>query len=64
MAACCPSMPGETAGLVAAATFCGTTASQEVVSPGLRLELFGRQPADGWTVWGDQVGARGEGIAG
>jgi N6-adenosine-specific RNA methylase IME4 len=27
----------------------------EAVSPGPRLELFGRQPAAGWTVWGDQV---------
>lgn len=27
----------------------------ERVSPGPRLELFGRRPAAGWTVWGDQI---------
>lgn len=27
----------------------------ERVSPGPRLELFARAPAEGWTVWGDQV---------
>jgi N6-adenosine-specific RNA methylase IME4 len=27
----------------------------EQVSPGPRLELFGREPADGWTVWGNQA---------
>jgi N6-adenosine-specific RNA methylase IME4 len=27
----------------------------EKASPGPRLELFGRQPADGWTVWGNQI---------
>jgi N6-adenosine-specific RNA methylase IME4 len=27
----------------------------EKASPGPRLELFGRSPADGWTVWGNQI---------
>jgi hypothetical protein len=27
----------------------------EAASPGPRLELFGRQRAAGWTVWGYQV---------
>lgn len=27
----------------------------EATSPGPRLELFGRQVADGWTVWGNQI---------
>ena len=27
----------------------------ERASPGPRLELFGRQVADGWTVWGNQI---------
>lgn len=27
----------------------------ERASPGPYLELFGRLPADGWTVWGDQI---------
>lgn len=27
----------------------------ERVSPGPRLELFGRQPADGWTVYGNEI---------
>ena len=27
----------------------------ERASPGPRLELFGRLPAEGWTVWGNQV---------
>ena len=27
----------------------------ETVSPGPRLELFGRRVADGWTVWGNQI---------
>lgn len=27
----------------------------EKASPGPRLELFGRRPADGWTVWGNQI---------
>jgi N6-adenosine-specific RNA methylase IME4 len=28
----------------------------ERVSPGPRLEMFARQPRDGWTVWGNEVG--------
>ncbi|WP_292457828.1 MT-A70 family methyltransferase [Methylibium sp.] len=28
----------------------------ERASPGPRLELFGREPAPGWTVWGNEVG--------
>ena len=28
----------------------------ENVSPGPYLELFGRKPRDGWTVWGNEVG--------
>jgi N6-adenosine-specific RNA methylase IME4 len=28
----------------------------ERVSPGPRLELFARQPREGWTVWGNEVG--------
>jgi len=28
----------------------------ERASPGPHLELFGRRPAAGWTVWGEQVG--------
>jgi N6-adenosine-specific RNA methylase IME4 len=27
----------------------------ETVSPGPRLELFGRQTCEGWTVWGNQI---------
>lgn len=27
----------------------------ERVSPGPRLEIFARQPRDGWTVWGNEV---------
>jgi N6-adenosine-specific RNA methylase IME4 len=27
----------------------------EKVSPGPYLELFGRSPIDGWTVWGDEI---------
>jgi len=27
----------------------------EKVSPGPRLELFGRRLANGWTVWGNQI---------
>lgn len=27
----------------------------ESVSPGPRLEMFARQPRDGWTVWGNQI---------
>jgi hypothetical protein len=27
----------------------------EKASPGPYLELFGRLPAQGWTVWGDDV---------
>lgn len=27
----------------------------ELASPGDRLELFGRQKVDGWTVWGNQI---------
>jgi N6-adenosine-specific RNA methylase IME4 len=27
----------------------------EKVSPGPRLELFGREPANGWTVWGNEI---------
>ena len=27
----------------------------EQVSPGPRLELFAREPADGWTAWGNEV---------
>lgn len=27
----------------------------EKVSPGPKLELFGRHPVDGWIVWGDQI---------
>jgi N6-adenosine-specific RNA methylase IME4 len=30
----------------------------EVVSPGPRLELFGRRPVDGWVVWGNEVEQR------
>jgi N6-adenosine-specific RNA methylase IME4/ParB-like chromosome segregation protein Spo0J len=29
----------------------------EKVSPGPRLELFGRVQVDGWTVWGNQIGS-------
>ena len=27
----------------------------ELVSPGPRLEMFAREPREGWTVWGDEV---------
>jgi N6-adenosine-specific RNA methylase IME4 len=27
----------------------------ESASPGKRLELFGRKPADGWLVWGNEI---------
>ena len=27
----------------------------ELASPGHRLELFGRKPADGWLVWGNEI---------
>jgi N6-adenosine-specific RNA methylase IME4 len=27
----------------------------EQSSPAPRLELFGRRPADGWTVWGNEI---------
>ena len=30
----------------------------ERASPGPRLELFAREPADGWTVWGNQISRR------
>ena len=30
-------------------------AAIEAVSPGPRLELFARQPREGWTVWGNEV---------
>lgn len=30
----------------------------ERASPGHRLELFGRKPADGWVVWGNEIARR------
>ena len=32
----------------------------ETVSDGPRLELFARRPREGWTVWGNEVGANAE----
>jgi N6-adenosine-specific RNA methylase IME4 len=32
----------------------------ERASPGPRLEIFAREPRDGWTVWGNEITTHGE----